>query len=60
MNKPLFIILHHSGGTDANPLEDTSNQTVSDINEWHKERGFPVSSMGFHVGYQYVIEKDGV
>ncbi|MBZ4369940.1 N-acetylmuramoyl-L-alanine amidase, partial [Mycobacterium tuberculosis] len=30
-----------------------------DIDLWHKERGFPVSSLGFYVGYHYVIEKSG-
>lgn len=57
--KPTYIIVHHSGGTDANHNEDTSNQTVIQINAWHKERGFPLSSLGYYVGYQYVIEKDG-
>lgn len=29
------------------------------IDGWHKDRGFPISSLGFYIGYHYVIEKDG-
>lgn len=62
-NKPSWIILHHSGGTDRDPLADTSNQTFEDINEWHRlnpntNPGFP-SSLGYFCGYHYVIEKSG-
>ena len=60
MNKPTVIITHHTGGTDAQPLADSSNATAQGINRWHKLR-WPtfVSRRGFHVGYHYVIEKDG-
>lgn len=59
-NKPTVIITHHTGGTDAQPLADSSNATVSAIDSWHKLRwpGF-TSRAGWHVGYHYVIEKDG-
>ncbi len=60
MNTPTVIITHHTGGTDANPLADSSFATVADVNEWHKAR-WPefISRRGFHVGYHYFIEKNG-
>jgi len=60
MNKPTVVITHHTGGSDAFPLADSSNATVASVNSWHKQRwpGF-ISRRGFHVGYHYVIEKDG-
>jgi N-acetyl-anhydromuramyl-L-alanine amidase AmpD len=59
-NKPTVVITHHTGGTDAQPLADSSNATVTAIDSWHKQRwpGF-TSRAGWHVGYHYVIEKDG-
>ena len=59
-NVPVVIITHHTGGTDAAPLADSSFATVNDINAWHKAR-WPdfVSRSGWHVGYHYVIEKSG-
>lgn len=59
-NKPTVIITHHTGGTDAQPLANSSYATVADIDLWHKLRwpGF-TSRAGYHVGYHYVIEKDG-
>lgn len=60
MNNPTVVITHHTGGSDAYPLADSSNATVADIDSWHKLRwpGF-TSRAGYHVGYHYVIEKDG-
>lgn len=46
------IIVHHSAADAPAPQFDA-------INEWHKARGFPLSTLGFHVGYHWVIEKDG-
>jgi hypothetical protein len=46
------IIWHHSAADSPTPQFDA-------INQWHKERTFPLSSLGFYVGYHYVIEKDG-
>lgn len=51
--KPKYIIVHHSAASRPTPQFDA-------INQWHKERDFPLSSLGFHVGYHRVIEKDGV
>lgn len=60
MNTPTVVITHHCGGTDANPLADSSFATVNDVNEWHKAR-WPefVSRRGFNVGYHYFIQKNG-
>jgi len=46
-----WLIVHHS----ASPPSTTFEQ----INSWHKARSFPKSSMGYYVGYQYVILSDG-
>ena len=46
------IIIHHSA--DAFP----GNQTGK-INEWHKQRNFTYSSLGFWVGYHAIFHKDG-
>lgn len=53
MNKPEVLIVHHTGGTDANPLADTSNQTAAIIKEWHLKKGWN------DIGYNWVIEKSG-
>ena len=60
MNKPELLIIHHTGGTDANPLEDTSNQTFSGVNEWHRQKWNFKSSLGYYIGYHYFIDKQGV
>lgn len=53
MNKPECLIIHHSGGTDANPLADTSHHTAAMIKNWHKAKGWA------DIGYHWVIEKTG-
>jgi N-acetylmuramoyl-L-alanine amidase len=57
---PYFLIVHHSGGTDQDPKADSSNYTVEQCDSDHKSRGFPRSSLGYYVGYQYFIYKDGI
>jgi len=57
--KPTHLIIHHSGGTDADPMSDSSNYTVAMCNRDHKARFNFISSLGWYVGYQYIIEKDG-
>lgn len=57
--KPEYLIIHHTGGTDANPLADSSNYTVQQCNRDHKTRFNFQSSLGWHVGYQYFIDKNG-
>lgn len=51
-NKPNKIIIHHSAAISPIPQFEA-------INEWHRVRNFIKSSLGFFVGYHYVIEKDG-
>lgn len=52
-NFPKSIIIHHSGGTDANPLLDTSHHTAKTMESWHLQKGWE------GLGYNYVIHKDG-
>lgn len=49
---PTSILLHHSA-------TNRDNTTLEDINNWHKARGFKSSSLGFYVGYHFVIFADG-
>ena len=54
------MIVHHTGGSDANPLQDSSNFTFEECNQLHKRKfGFP-SSLNYYIGYHYYIAKDGV
>lgn len=59
MNNPRYIIVHHSGGSDADPLADSSNFTFKECNELHKQSFNFISSLGYYVGYHYFIEKSG-
>lgn len=59
MKKREYIIIHHTGGSDADPYADTSHHTVSMVDSWHKKIGFNKSKLGYYVGYHYFIEKDG-
>lgn len=52
-NYPDKLVIHHSGGTDVNPLEDTSHHTAEMIESWHISKGWD------GLGYQYVIHKNG-
>ncbi len=54
-NSPEYIIVHHTGGTVANPLADTSHHTAEGI-----EKGHMAPPNNFEgLGYQYVIHKNG-
>jgi len=59
MNKPQYLIIHHFGGTDSDPLADTSNQTAEIVNAWHRKLWNFKSSLGWYAGYHYIIEKTG-
>lgn len=54
MNTPKYLIVHHTGGTDTDPLADTSNHTFAIVDEWHKQKGWG------KIGYHYFIDKQGV
>lgn len=53
MNKPQYLIIHHTGGSDANPLADTSHHTFKIVDDYHKSLGWG------GIGYHYFIERDG-
>lgn len=53
MNKPTHIVTHHAAS--ASP-----DHTVKDVDDWHRARWPDFrSSLGYWVGYHYVIERDG-
>lgn len=49
---PKRIIWHHSA-------YQSDEHQAAKIDQWHKDRGFPISSLGYYIGYHYIIEKDG-
>ena len=67
VNIPKKIIGHHANGTLLNPQASTQHHTIDIIDATHKSRwnGFTSkvfkNSRGefYHVGYHFVIEKDG-
>jgi N-acetyl-anhydromuramyl-L-alanine amidase AmpD len=63
MNTPKYIIVHHTGGTDADPAADTSAHTFEIVDAWHRKDPNVwlghYSSMGRAIGYHYFIEKNG-
>jgi len=61
-NSPKYIIVHHAGGTESDPLFDTSNQAFSVIDAYHKQRwqATTKSELGYYCGYHYFIDKYGV
>lgn len=59
MNVPKYIIIHHTGGTDANPLAPSSTFTFAQCDKLHKQRFDFISSIGYYVGYQYYIDNQG-
>jgi len=54
MNIPEVLVVHHTGGTNANPLFDTSNQTMEIVDAYHKSLGWD------GIGYNWFIEKSGL
>lgn len=53
LNIPAWLIIHHTGGTDANPLADTSHHTFKTVQQYHISKGWE------DIGYHFYIEKDG-
>ncbi len=52
-NIPEFIIVHHTGGTSADPHADTAHHTLEIVDAYHKSLGWGM------IGYHWFIEKDG-
>lgn len=52
-NNPKYLILHCSDDSYTNCFDQ-----LTKIDRYHKERGFPQSSLGFFVGYHYLITGD--
>ncbi len=48
-----LIIIHHSA------INDNKDQ-FSRINTFHGRKGFPISELGFNVGYHFLIERTGM
>lgn len=67
MNNPKKIIVHHTGGTSADPKASTQHHTVDTIDATHAARWPGFASQVFrnkagklyHVGYHYVIDAAG-
>lgn len=59
MNKPEYLIIHHTGGVDSNPLQDSSNYTVQQCSNDHKARFGMKSRTGLWCGYHIMIDKYG-
>ena len=53
LNNPLFLIVHHSAS-------NRDKTTLQDVDAWHQVR-WPnfKSSLGYFIGYQYLITSDG-
>jgi hypothetical protein len=54
MNIPEYLIVHHTGGTDADPLADTSGHTFQVVDDYHRSLGWG------KIGYHYFIDKAGL
>lgn len=59
MNKPEGLIIHHTGGTIANPKADTSHHTFEIVDAYHRGLWQFKSSLGHYIGYHYFIDKTG-
>jgi len=53
LNKPKYLIVHHTGGTSADPLADTSHHTFEMVKQYHLSLGWE------DIGYHYFIDKTG-
>lgn len=52
MNKTTHLLIHH---TEV----DSKISQFPAVERYHKSKGFPISSLGFHVGYHYMIDTKG-
>jgi len=56
---PKYLIIHHTGGSDLDPRQDSSGYTLLQCDIDHRAKfNFP-SKLGWYVGYQYFIDKNG-
>ena len=54
INNPLFVLVHCSAVSYKKaPLQFWA------VNRYHKQRKFPLSSLGYHGGYHFFYEKNG-
>jgi hypothetical protein len=53
-----YIATHNTGGT-SDPFASTQNVTLSQVDSYHKSRGFNRSSLGYHVGYNFFLPPNG-
>jgi len=51
-NKPKTIIIHHTAVKSDKPQFNA-------VNNYHKKLDFPLSSLGYYVGYHWFIERGG-
>ena len=58
-NVPKYLIIHHTGGSDTNPLQDSSNFTFEQCDQLHKEKFQMISSLGYYIEYHWYISKEG-
>lgn len=59
MNIPEYLVVHHTGGTDRDPLANTSNHKFETVDGWHRHLWNFRSSLGHYIGYHYFIDKTG-
>lgn len=59
MNKPKYIVVHHTGGTQQDPLANTAHHTFEMVNAYHRGLWNFRSSLGHYMGYHYFIDQDG-
>jgi len=60
INKPKWLLYHHFGGTISDPYFDSSKETLEQIDDYHKSLRFYLSSLGYRVGYHWLIFPDGL
>ena len=53
-NNPQHIIVHHTAS-----LGTPDRYQLNGVNNYHRSQKYPLSSMGFFVGYHYLIEQNG-
>ena len=51
--EPKRVIFHHTAAA-------INGAQFDKVNQWHKAKGFPLSSLSWYVGYHYFIERNGL